>query len=112
MNQVVQTIAAHRSIRRFQTRPLPADVITTLLECALRAPTTAMGHFYSIVEIKDPALREGLYELSGGQRSVLHGSFFVFALDVRRASTWARHLGVKRQIGGFTALIYATIDAR
>jgi len=66
MNQVTETILRHRSIRHFQNRALPSDVKATLLDCAIRAPTTAMGHFYSIVEVEDPVLRQSLYERKGG----------------------------------------------
>jgi len=111
MNQVMQTIVHHRSIRRFQDRELPADVKHSLLECAIRAPTTAMGHFYSIIEVADPVLRKSLYEICGKQQSLLRGTIFIFNLDLRRFRMWANHLSVKREINGFTGLIFATIDA-
>jgi FMN reductase (NADPH) len=111
MNQVIQTIVKHRSIRRFQAKELPPDVEKILLESAVRAPTTAMGHFYSIIEVEEPVLKESLYELCGRQRSMLEGTLFIFAVDLRRSRLWADYLGVGREINGFTALVFGTIDA-
>jgi len=83
----------------------------TLLECAIRAPTTAMGHFYSIIEVVDRSLRSRLYRLCGGQETLLQGTMFVFSLNLCRSSLWAVHLGVERMIDGFTGLVFATMDA-
>jgi len=110
MNQVINTIQQHRSIRRFEEKALSEETKKTLLECAIRAPTTAMGHFYSIIEINDPQLRQKLYEVCGKQASVLQGSFFVFAVDLHRSQQWAEHLGVDCTLEGYTALAFGTID--
>jgi FMN reductase (NADPH) len=110
MNQVINTIQQHRSIRRFEEKVLSEETKKTLLECAIRAPTTAMGHFYSIIEINDPQLRQKLYEVCGKQASVLQGSFFVFAVDLHRSQQWAEHLGVDCTLEGYTALVFGTID--
>jgi len=83
----------------------------TLLECAIRAPTTAMRHFYSIIEVVDRSLRSRLYRICGGQETLLQGTMFIFNLDLRRSILWAVHLGVQRMIDGFTGLIFATVDA-
>jgi len=65
----------------------------TLLECAIRAPTTAMGHFYSIIEVADGSLRGRLRQICGGQETLLQGTMFILNLDLRRSSLWAVHLG-------------------
>jgi FMN reductase (NADPH) len=110
MNQVIDTIQKHRSIRRFEDKALSEKATKTLLECAIRAPTTAMGHFYSVIEIKDLKLRQRLYEVCGKQASVLRGSFFVFTVDLHRSQQWAEQLGVKCTLEGYTALVFGTID--
>ena len=111
VSDIIKTIKKHRSIRRFKDKELPDDVKQTMLECAVRAPTTAMGHFYSIIEVKDASLRRGLYDLCGRQESMKRSSFFVFTADLRRSRVWADHLGVERKINEFTAFQFATIDA-
>jgi FMN reductase (NADPH) len=110
MNQVINTIQQHRSIRRFEDQALSKETKEALLECAIRAPTTAMGEFYSIIEIKDPKLRQQLYEVCGKQAAVQQGSFFVFAVDLHRSQQWAQHLGVDCTLEGYTALVFGTID--
>ena len=110
MNSVIRTILQHRSIRRFEEKALSEETKKTLLECTIRAPTTAMGHFYSIIEIQDQNLRQRLFELCGKQSSVLQGSFFVFTVDLHRSWRWAEHLGVECSLEGYTALAFGTID--
>ena len=110
MNAVIRTLLEHRSIRRFEEKALSEEEKKTLLECAIRAPTTAMGHFYSIIEVEDRALRQRLFELCGKQASVLQGSLFVFAVDLHRSRRWAEHLGVECTLEGYTALVFGTID--
>ena len=111
MNDVIRTITQHRSIRHFQDKELSEKMKQTLLKCAVRAPTTAMGHFYSIIEIKDAEIKHRLYELCGRQQSVKQGTFFIFTVDLRRSRLWADHLSVKRRINEFTALVFGTTDA-
>lgn len=111
MNDVIKTITRHRSIRHFKDKELSEKIKQMLLKCAVRAPTTAMGHFYSIIEIKDVDIKRGLYELCGRQQSVKQGTFFIFAVDLRRSRLWADHLSVKRRINEFTALVFGTTDA-
>lgn len=111
MNDVIKMIMGHRSIRRFKNKKLSEKIKQTLLKCAVRAPTTAMGHFYSIIEIKDSDIKHRLYELCGKQQSVKQGTFFIFTVDLHRSRLWADHLSVKRKINEFTALVFGTTDA-
>ena len=111
MNEVIETIKKHRSIRRFNGKEIPEDIKQTMLECAVRAPTTAMGHFYSIIEIKDASFRKSLYDLCGRQECMSRGSFFIFASDLRRSRLWADHLGGERKINKFTAFQFSAVDA-
>lgn len=54
MNQVIETILQHRSIRRFEDRPLTDEQIRTIVECAQAASTSSYVQAYSIIGVKDP----------------------------------------------------------
>jgi FMN reductase (NADPH) len=41
MNQVIETILQHRSIRKFEDRPLSDEQIRTIVECAQAASTSS-----------------------------------------------------------------------
>lgn len=85
MNQVIETILQHRSIRSFEDRPLSDDQIRTIVECAQAASTSSFIQAYSIIGVKDKETKQKLAELSGNQSYVENnGHFFVFCADLYR----------------------------
>ena len=58
----IETIHAHRSIRRYRPDPVPDDLLTELLDAGTRASSSGNMQTYSIIVTRDRALRERLYE--------------------------------------------------
>jgi nitroreductase len=58
-----------RSIRRLKTDPVPDEIITKILDVAIRAPTGGNSQNWLFVVIKDPAQRKKIGELyrKGGE---------------------------------------------
>lgn len=54
MNQVIERILDHRSIRSFLDRPLTAEQIQTIVECAQSAATSSYVQAYTIIGVSDP----------------------------------------------------------
>ena len=54
MNQVIERILDHRSIRSFLDKPLTAEQIQTIVECAQSAATSSYVQAYSIIGVSDP----------------------------------------------------------
>lgn len=52
-----------RSIRRLKTDPVPDEIITKILDVAIRAPTGGNSQNWLFVVIKDPAQRKKIGEL-------------------------------------------------
>lgn len=109
-NPVLAAILNRASVRLFSGRALEPETLETLLTAALRAPTTAMGHFYSIIVVADPGLKAALHQACGRQRAMNGSEFLVLCIDLRRSDLWAEHFGARRRMTGYTALIYGTID--
>lgn len=85
MNETIQTILNHRSIRSYEDRPLTDEQIRVIVQSAQAAATSSFVQAYSIIGIKDPSKKEKLAELSGNQAYVSkNGHFFVFCLDLHR----------------------------
>ncbi|AZB40976.1 oxygen-insensitive NADPH nitroreductase [Bacillus sp. FJAT-42376] len=85
MNSTIETILKHRSIRQFEDRPLTDEQISLLVKAAQAASTSSNIQAYSIIGVKNPAAKEKLAELAGGQSYVAHnGHFFVFCADLYR----------------------------
>jgi FMN reductase (NADPH) len=85
MNPVIETILQHRSIRKFEDRPLSDEQIRTIVECAQAASTSSFVQAYSIIGVKDKETKRKLAELAGNQSYVeQNGHFFVFCADLHR----------------------------
>lgn len=85
MNQVIETLLAHRSIRHFEDRPLTQEQIETIVKSAQAASTSSYIQAYTIIGVTDPEKKKKLAELSGNQSYVeKNGHFFVFCADLYR----------------------------
>jgi FMN reductase (NADPH) len=85
MNQVIETILNHRSIRKFEDRPLSKEQIEQIIACAQAASTSSYMQAYSIIGVTDKEKKEKLAELAGNQAYVAENSIFlVFCGDLHR----------------------------
>ncbi len=85
MNETIELILSHRSIRKFEDRELNQDQIQTIVKCAQAASTSSFIQAYSIIGIKDRQKKKQLAALAGDQQYVLdNGHFFVFCGDLHR----------------------------
>jgi FMN reductase (NADPH) len=85
LNPVIDTILNHRSIRKFEDRPLPKEQIETLLKCAQAASTSSFIQAYSIIGVENKETKGRLAELAGNQSYVeTNGHLFVFCADLHR----------------------------
>lgn len=85
MNEVIETILNHRSVRKFTSEQLTEEQIKTIVASAQAASTSSYIQAYSIIGITDEEIKQQLVEVSGGQQYVLeNGHFFVFCADLYR----------------------------
>lgn len=85
MNTIIETMLNHRSIRKFEDRPLTGEQIRTIVECAQSASTSSFIQAYSIIGVKDPQKKAKLAELAGNQSYVENnGHFFIFCADLHK----------------------------
>ncbi|TYS43211.1 oxygen-insensitive NADPH nitroreductase [Bacillus infantis] len=85
MNVTVETILAHRSIRKFEERELSREQVETIVSCAQAASSSSFIQAYTIIGITDPEKKQKLSEVAGNQSYVAHnGHFFVFCADLNR----------------------------
>lgn len=85
MNQVIERILDHRSIRSFLDKPLTVEQIQTIVECAQSASTSSYVQAYSIIGISDPEKKAKLAEFAGSQTYVEKSAHvFVFCADLHR----------------------------
>lgn len=85
MNQLIETLLSHRSVRHFKDKPLTKEQIEIIVSSAQAASTSSFIQAYSIIGITDPVKKKQLAELAGNQSYVeKNGHFFVFCADLYR----------------------------
>lgn len=85
MNNVIETILQHRSVRRFEDKPLDREQIEMIVKSAQASSTSSFIQAYSIIGISDKQKKQRLAELAGNQSYVAeNGHFFVFCADLYR----------------------------
>ncbi|MCM3676683.1 MULTISPECIES: oxygen-insensitive NADPH nitroreductase [Peribacillus] len=85
MNNIIEKILDHRSIRSFEDKLLSEEQINTIVECAQAASTSSYIQAYSIIGVTDPEKKAKLAELAGPQSYVeKNGHLFVFCADLYR----------------------------
>ena len=64
MNKLTEAIKARRSIRKFQPKPVPAEVIKDILDCARMAPTARNVQPWLFGAATDPDLKKNISKLA------------------------------------------------
>ena len=67
MNEVIETILNHRSLRHFEDKPLTAEQIKTIVTCAQSASTSSFIQAYSIIGVKHKEKKKKLADIAGNQ---------------------------------------------
>ncbi|WP_147536134.1 oxygen-insensitive NADPH nitroreductase [Bacillus marasmi] len=85
MNQIIETILNHRSIRKFEDKPLTQEQIEKIISSAQAASTSSYIQAYTIIGVTDQEKKDKLAELAGNQAYVKeNGIFLVFCGDLHR----------------------------
>lgn len=74
---VIEAMKARRSIRKYEPRKIPSEVMTLLLDSARLAPSASNMQSWDIVVVTDKGLLEKLVTVAGGQRFVGECSAFL-----------------------------------
>lgn len=70
MTPTIELICGHRSIRHFTDKPVSAAQREAIINSARATSSSSFLQCSSIIRITDPALREALVPLTGGQKHV------------------------------------------
>lgn len=83
---VKEAIAARRSVRKYERRSIPADVLGQLLESARLAPSSNNKQRWHIVVVEDQEMKERLVPVCGNQKFVGGCSAFLVGVLEPEAS--------------------------
>lgn len=114
MNQVIEGILNHRSIRKFTDEKLTQEQIHTIVKAAQQASSSSNVMAYSIIGITDPELKNELYKVSGQEHVRNNAHLFVFCGDLHRINQLGdsqEKVHIKDNMESTEQFIVATIDA-
>src|SRR5574344_353366 len=100
----------HRSIRKYQSRPIEKEVLDRVLECGVRASNTGNMQIYSIIVTQDPQKKAELSKLHFGQGAT-SAAFLTICVDINRYHHWCRLRGCDEPYDNFLWLMSGTVDA-
>ena len=90
-NETIRLLHERSSCRSFHDRPIPADVLETILAAGVHAPTGGNLQPYSIIKIADTVVKEKLTRLCGDQPFIATAPIdLLFCIDYHRLGRWAR----------------------
>jgi len=76
-NPVIDLIHQHRSVRKYTSDPVPAEMIETIVAAGQRASTSSNLQTYSVVVVTDAEKRRRLAELCGNQKHIAQAPVFM-----------------------------------
>lgn len=94
LTQTQRLQLSHRSVRRFQSRPLEPGQLEELIRCAQGAATSSFIQAYSVVRVTRPQARAAIAAAAGGQVWIEKApEFLVFCADLRRINAASERAG-------------------
>ena len=114
MNETIEHLLNHRSIRKFKPHQLDQETVETLVRSAQSASTSSYQQVYAIIGVEDEALKRQLVDVASGQSYVAENSyFFVFCIDYHKHILAAEIASgsVDRTVETTEALIVGAVDA-
>ncbi|MEM1071451.1 MAG: NADPH-dependent oxidoreductase [Planctomycetota bacterium] len=111
MNQTLELLRSHRTIRRFKPDPVPEADIRAAFEAGQMASTSSAVQAYAVIRVRDTHTRRSIADLCGPQPKVAEcGAFFVIVGDTRRHRLAAARDG-KEYDQRLESFLVAAIDA-
>ncbi len=108
---MIEQIAQHRSIRRFESRKIDPSTLETTLQAALRASTCGNMQNYTIIVSQDDEQLKRLSPCHFGQVERMNAQCVVtICADVARFSAWCKERNAEPQYDNFIWFLNGVID--
>ncbi|MCW4152785.1 oxygen-insensitive NADPH nitroreductase [Halomonas sp. 18H] len=111
MNPTIELLKSHRSVRKFTEQKIPHETLLELIRAGQSAATSSHVQAYSVIHVTNPANREQIAELAGGQPYIARCSdFLVFCADMKRPTEAAERTGAEVTRGMTEQFLVASVD--
>lgn len=84
MNQTIETLLNHRSIRKFKEEPITVAQLDTIISAAQQASTSSYMMAYTIMGVTDELKKAKLAEITGQEYVKNNGHLMIFCADLYR----------------------------
>ncbi|WP_411842255.1 oxygen-insensitive NADPH nitroreductase [Salinicoccus sp. HZC-1] len=111
MNETINLLKNHRSIRKFKDELLDDETVKELVLSAQSASTSSYVQAYTIMGITDPEKKRALKEISTQSYVENNGHLFVFLADYNRHYELSKDKGTPISYDKTEQLIVGTVDA-
>lgn len=113
MNQTINLIQNHRSIRSFLERDVEDEKLEEIIKSAQSMPNSINGQQSSVIVIKDKETKKKIAELTGGQTWIDNAPvFLLFILDFYKTDLAAKKNGITQIIHeSVEGIMAGTFDA-
>ncbi len=112
MNHIITSLFERKSVRSFEERDIDEETRTLLLDAALQAPTAGNQILYTILDIRDQAVKDVLAVTCDNQPFIAKAPMvLIFLADCRRWYDAYRFAGADPRRPGPGDLILACEDA-
>ena len=93
LNQTIEVLISHESVRGFKPKLLPETMLEVIITSSRSAPTSSNLQAYSIIVVKNKQRKDKLASLSGNQNFIREAPvFLIFCADIFRLKyVTARH---------------------
>jgi nitroreductase len=109
LTETQQLQLRHRSVRRFEDRPLEPGQLEQLVRCGQAAATSSFIQAYSIIRVTRPGARAAIAAAAGGQAWIEQAAeFLVFCADLRRINAACERTG-QGSLAGFSEHALAAV---
>ncbi len=112
-NDQVKHLLRHRTVRKYLKDPLPEGALETMVAAAQSASSSSNLHQWSVIAVKDPAVKSELYRVSGWGNPFIEQApaFLLWVADQSRNNAIARDQGGNAPVHDhLDAFVMATID--
>jgi len=107
MSELIPEIAKWASIRRYEQRPIPNDVLKRILDAARRAPSWANVQPWHFIAVRDKTMKSKLRQLAVGQRFVETADTVIVCCGDR--SAWSKEQRI-RQMKALSEVLGQSFD--
>lgn len=112
MNQTINTILKHSSVRSYTNQEVSDEIVETLIQSAQAASSSHFIQAYSIIQIKDKSIRNEIARLLDNPKHIIEAPlYFVFVADLSRHKRITEMYDIPMASLESEVLLITTVDA-